>query len=499
MTRRPSQMRLDLVLESIMRSHGIGILFLFLAVGAPSVSIAVEWRGAVDAAQIYTDNLTLAPDGFKEDAWVTRIEPSIGVSIDAERLELDFDYALETLIYADDSDRNGVFSNLSTYGIFNLINDELWLRGSGAIDQVNVDPAKRLTHSNINVTGNRSDSAIWNIGPVWQRPLFSKAELDASFMAGRVSYDKAEAQDVKTLAGQAAIRRATTNPGDVGYELMYEFSKLDYDISGDVEVQSLYLQLGYQVNEAFQLNGLIGIDSDFRDLDDSSLSESRWEVGFSRAIGKNEFTLSVGERFWGSTYFFEWNRQQSDNFHMRVAYNETPSTADIVALNQVPTGDEDTGFDSPDSDLNRPGTARRFIRKRGDAGVDWTYPKTTFYLGLCWEQRDNFEAATDTTPVPDEDSFGATASFSWDLGYKTMFSMSLTSTQREIVVDSPLPGGGITLEDDTLLQGTAGFDYEWGQRTFLFLEARYNDRTGATTGVGNYKEFSAELGLTREF
>jgi len=464
----------------------------------PSVSLAAEWRGSVDAVQIYTDNLTLAPGGFEEDAWVTRIEPSIGVTINAARLELDLDYSLEGLFYANNSDRNGLFSRASTYAVLGLIGDELWLRGSGLIDQVNLNPVSPLTNSNINITGNRSDVAIWSIGPQWQRSLFGRSELDAYFTAGTVNYNEPGAQDAKTLLGQASIRSSSAKPGDIGYELKYEFSQLDYQISGDVEVQSLFLQLAYRVNETFELTGMVGLDSDFANLENSSLTESRWEVGLTRKLGKNDFAFSFGERFWGPTYYFEWNRQQGENAHLRIAYNETPSTANIVALQKVPTGEGD-GFDSPDSGLNRPGSARRFIRKRGDAGIDWSFIYTSFYIGLFWEQRDNIRAATDVASVPDEDAYGVTASISRELGHKTVFSAAVSQTTRELVIDQSQQTGEFMLDTDNLLQGSADINYELGTRTFAFLVVSYNDRKGTTVGLGNYSEFSVQLGLTRDF
>jgi len=472
---------------------------LLLAIGVPSVSMAVEWRGSVDASEVYTDNLQLVSGGLKEDAWVTRVKPSVGATIKAKRLELDLDYGLEGLLYANDSDRNGVFSNLSTYAVLGLIGDELWLRGAALIDQVNVSPSKALTSSNINITGNRSDATTWNVGPQWRRSLFNKSELDAYFTAGRVSYDEPAAQDVKTLVGQATIRSSSTGPGDVGYEIKYEFNKLDYEISGDVKVQSLYLQLSYQINETFRLTGLVGADSDFTDPNDSSLSQSRWETGFSRVLGRNEFAFSFGRRFWGNTYFFEWNRRQGDHAQLRMAYSETPSTTDIVALQKVPSGEQDDAFDLPDSGLDRPGTARRFIRKRGDAGVDMAFHKTSFYVGAFWETRDNITLQTDPFSVPDEDAYGVSASLSRELGHKTVFHMSVSHTTRELIVNDPLSSNGITIDNDTLLQGSAGIDYDLGLHTFVSLGARYNDRKGAETGFGNYREFSAQLGLTREF
>lgn len=476
-----------------------------LTVSLPSIGSAVEWRGSVNVAEIYTDNLTLAsgldstPENKEVDAWVTRVQPSIGVSVDAERVELDLDYSLEGLFYSGDSKRNILRNQLASYGVLRVIGDELWLRGSGLVDQVNVSPENPLTTSNVNATGNRSDVAIWTIGPQWQRPLFGKSELDASFSAGRVNYDEPEAEDSKTLAGRAVIRSRATVPGEFSYELAYDYNKLDYDNSADVEVQSLYGQLGYQVNEAFQLTGLVGLDSDFSKLDDSSLSERRWEAGFTRKIGKNDFTFSFGKRYWGETVFLEWIRRQTENRRFRASYNEAPSAADLLALQGLPVGEVDD-FDSPDSGLDRRGRTRRFIRKRADIGFDWGFHRTSFYVGVYWEQRDNIDTDPTQSQFPDEDSWGASANFSRELGYKTVFTMSVSHSNRELILD-PTMGGGFIIEDDTLLQGSAALSYELGAQTILTFETRYNDRggAGATSESNNFEEFAAELGVSRSF
>lgn len=69
----------------------------------PAVGVAYEFNPAVSVGEIFTNNVTLAPKGQEESAWVTRVSPTINLSNISRHFQFEIDYALEGLFYAGDS------------------------------------------------------------------------------------------------------------------------------------------------------------------------------------------------------------------------------------------------------------------------------------------------------------------------------------------------------------------------------------------------------------
>ena len=224
----------------------------------------------------------------------------------------------------------------------------------------------------------------------------------------------------------------------VSYDATYEYDKLDYDVSGDAVVASAWLQLGYQINESFQVFGVAGLDSDFEQVNDPALTESRWELGFDSTFASDSFRASFGHRFFGTTYNLSWQHEAGD-VTFGASYDESPSTTDLTTLREIPTtppGTEPGTPPPPDPGINRPGNPTRYIRKRADADVSWTMYRSTLTANVFWEDRQDQSIQTTTapdqlTPLNNENSYGANLDFRWELGSRTDASVGAGWNHRK--------------------------------------------------------------------
>jgi hypothetical protein len=477
-------------------------------------AVALEVEPAITLGEIYTSNVNLAPDGQEEDEWITRVVPSIYLGYLGTGLRVDFTYALEALFYASDSERNGVFNQLDLNALLNLIGEDLQLRARGTMTQVNVAPEEPIASSNVNVTGNRTDANSFEIGPEWNTDVFSSSVLDGYAYAGRVTYDDTPrdddltdpvedlVQDIDTLEARISLHSADEAASPITYEAVYEYDNLDYELSGEAEQQAAWLRTGYRFTPEFEVFALGGLDSDFEDLDDSSLSEGRWEVGVDVGSPLARLQAAVGERYWGTTWRALLERVQEESTY-RVSYRESPSTTDRTQLQQIPLatpGDDDVLPPPPDTDIERFGDPTRFLQKRADALASWRLSRSTVTLDAFWDRREDQIVLDPEEPQPttreDETSYGAIASFRLDIGARSRAGVSASWRRREFVdttADVPFT------DVDTVVDGTLSFETDLGALTSLAFSTGLQSRDGAADDDDNYDEYWASAQLTRRF
>lgn len=484
-----------------------------LALGSP-VTGAVEITPSITIGEIYTSNVNLAPSDQEESDWVTRALPGVNMLFTGNRLRAEIDYELEALFYAEDSDRNQVYNHLDADVLGNLVGEDLQLRARSFISQVNVSPELPVSSSNIPVTGNRTDAFLWDIGPEWNKSVLGNSETVGHFRVGHVDYDDTprsdegsatvpptEIQDIDTLDGAVYLRSIEESPRPLRYELAYQYQSVDYETSGDVIQQSTYLRLAYQTAPTWQVFGLVGLDSDFEDLEDDSLNEGRWEAGVAMATEVARFEAALGHRYFGSTWRLN-AEYTDDSVSYRLSYDEVPTTPDLTDYREIPV-DVPGGVtppQPPDSELAGSGSATLYLYKRADASVSRTLYRSRASAGLFWERREDAKAfdqsANLVENLDDEKSWGAYADLGWDVGSRTTLGFNVTWENREYnsTLDASAPG-----YDDDLLYLRVGLDHELGLRTRAAFYTGWNSRSRDGGSSDDYDEYWASVELVRTF
>ncbi|MBM4197421.1 MAG: TIGR03016 family PEP-CTERM system-associated outer membrane protein [Gammaproteobacteria bacterium] len=510
-------------MQTIMRLAAGSLVLLML----PVVSGAIEIESAIRVGEAYTSNVNL--DAEEENEWVTSVIPSVAVEYQGAGLELNLDYSLEALFYAEESDRNEVFHQLSANSLLDVIGDALQLHARAAIRQVNVSPQLSVTSTNLSVTGNRTDSLTWDLGPEWGVEVFGNAIFGGFARFGRVDYDDslrtddsttaatAQIADADRIEGSASIRSSEDPTRQIGYALVYDFEQLAYDATSyEAEQQSAYLRVDYRLSDGFSVFGLGGLDSDFEDFEDSSLEESRWEAGATAAVGRLRLEAAIGHRFFGATQRFALTHE-SESVTLRLSYSTVPNTSDRMSLSQIMLGQP--GEDSeqevpPDTGIEEPGLLTRFVQDRADASVTWRGDRSSVGLAVFWDERTNqlqveFDDETGE-PVEfgerdDESSIGASARFSWNPGTRSRLGAAVSWRSRELVTDSDFTGP--QLDKDQTLTVSASYGYELGELTSLSFRTGFQKRSGAANRqvgesqfvVADYDEIWVGIDLERRF
>lgn len=488
--------------------------FLPALLGLAGISLpamALDILPSVELTEIYTDNVDLQPDGQKEHEWVTRVAPSLRLEHAGPGLVVDVDYTLESLFYAEDSDRNEVYNQLASSAVLDVLGRSLQLVAAAEIEQINLSPERAVASSNVNATGNRGDQRMFSIGPQWRRSVFGSSVLDGHVTAARIDFsaDEAMAQDVDAVYGRVALHSDLDLWRPViSYELAYEYHRFDYEISDEVIVQSSYLELAYNLSDSFALLGLAGLDSDIEDLRSRSMKEGRWEAGFRAATGNSRVRAMMGHRYFGTSYAFEWENTQPDAGY-RLSYEETPVTTELSSLERIgipAVPGEMPAPLPPDGALSRPGAAVRYVLKRGDASIDRRLFRTAVRLALFVEDREDqvMQGAGGTlgTALHNERAYGGSLRLQWEAGARATIAFDGNWIHRRVNdLSDCTQGGGASCDlqrySDKLTNLRLDLNYLLGTRTTLTAGLGWLDRNGSL--LVDYDEFYARVQLAHAF
>jgi uncharacterized protein (PEP-CTERM system associated) len=202
----------------------------------------------------------------------------------------------------------------------------------------------------------------------------------------------------------------------------------------------------------------------------------RWEPS-----GRNRIELRAGQRYYGNTYFAQWDMNGA-RFDANVLYQETPTTLAIEQLNPnrvlVRTG-SNPGFDivALTNDV--------YINKEGTAVLTWGLSRSDLVLTARDVRREYVNTADNDRET------GAGLAWYWRIGPRTQLTSGLYAGRVEFRETDVI---------DKLRQATLGMSRRLGARTLIDLTLRYDQRrSNAVQDVNDYTEQAAVLTFTRVF
>src|SRR6056297_2152589 len=105
---------------AVRRGHALSVAAgVFLAM-SPAGAANWDFTPRVALGQTWTDNVSLAADGFEESEWITEFTPGFLLEVEGQRVDAEVNYDLQSLWYADNSDFNETYHQLDGVGEFVL-------------------------------------------------------------------------------------------------------------------------------------------------------------------------------------------------------------------------------------------------------------------------------------------------------------------------------------------------------------------------------------------
>jgi hypothetical protein len=465
--------------------------WLFAAAAAAATPAgAVDWTFEPEVAVggTYTDNLALAPEGLEESDFVTELRPSFSLEGESQRFEADIDYQFQYVWFAESDDSDQSYHNLEAVTSAQIVPDRLRFDLNGAYGQTLIDPTAPIPVSNVLVSNNLTDFWSADAAPSFRLPIGNRHALWLDYAYGIVRYpdfDLSAGNNVDSVDRQDYGAGVGTNDDEGGFRWLAEARSVDadYEDFDQFKYDIVTAEVGIPLSRQFMIVGRGGAESDvLEDPRGGGLDEDFWEAGFRwEPSGRNRIEARIGERFFGDTYFFQWNMEGA-RLDANVNYQEMPTTLSIEQLNPdrvlVRTGDN-PGFDVVGL------TNDVYINKEGTAELSWGLARSELVLTARDVRREYVNTS-------DEDrESGAALAWYWRLGARTQINAGFYVGRIEF------RGTDVV---DRLKQGSLGIARRLGERTLLDLSLRYDERrSDAVQETNEYTEQAVVLMFTRVF
>jgi uncharacterized protein (PEP-CTERM system associated) len=357
---------------------------------APSISVA----------EIYSDNVTLAPSGAEESDWVTQITPGITVCRNTARLHLQANYSLQALYYLNDSSRNDIYHQLGANGRAEVLPGRFYVDARTSYGQEAINYESAFSDDNALVTDNRTDVLRFSVSPYWIEDLGRVGTLSARYSYQRADYDEGLRD---STSNSANLRLVNPSAADTwSYALAYSTQRVEREDRSDPNYfDDAYVDLGYLVNANLRLLGRAGVETEYEeDGGVDRLGSSYWNVGFRWSDARTSVEARWGQRFFGDSFQLSASRRAS-LLTARLTYSEEPDIEDRFSLlSPEEFGlpgviyDPDTGqfVELPPIVVSQ---NEVFLRKRATASLVYESARSVISGSVYNEQRDYFVTEDD--------------------------------------------------------------------------------------------------------
>jgi len=405
---------------------GISLLLLGSAVSAQGV----DFQGAIRVGVSNTDNIFLVAAPDETDETIFQISPSLSLDYENQRMDAVIRYQFDWYKYAD-LDQTDRFHRYDASLTGELIDETLFLEVGGSRSQSVVDPDGVIPPGNLPISSNLADRDEYFINPRLEKTFGRSVTVTADYRYADVRFDESDLEDTQFVQDNtnesASFKLENYKRGQgLTWAAVYEWQEIEYEFSLPWEYKRAGAELGFWASSTTRLFASGGKESAWDDPIDRSLQDDFWEAGFAYRNGdRMSAEFAAGERSFGSS----WRGNLDFTFQrgeLVFSYADTPTT---IGLDQFNPGNL-LNPEEPDDLLARPGSAERYISKRGQASLSLNFRRTELDFVVFDEERTGRSRA-DGTPLGDESQNGASVSFSWQAGVRTDFVVSGAINNRE--------------------------------------------------------------------
>lgn len=297
---------------------------------------AADWqfKPGIALRETYSDNIRLAPKGAERDDFVTEITPQFTLRKNGAGLQVQADYALQNLIYADDSDASATYHKLNARATAELLEGLFFLDGNASIAQQNTSAFGPRTEDNINATGNRSEVRTLSASPYLRKRFGETATAEARYTRDWMSSDAQaltiDHQDRITFAVNSGPEFRTLSWGG-----NYSRRNVSYDDGRTVRLESATTNFGYRLTPMFSLVATVGYETNNYVTFGEKPEGLIWLAGFKWTPSeRTSLEARMGKRFYGNTYSVNASHRARTGV-FSLGYNEDLTTALSPSVGQT--------------------------------------------------------------------------------------------------------------------------------------------------------------------
>ena len=329
----------------------IHISFLLVVI-LPTLINAGEWRvrPTLTINERYTDNFRLGGglglsggSGSKgNDEFITQINPGIIVNGNARRYQVNVNYLMNNLIYANHSEFNRIRHQLNANGTAELIENRFFIDGRAMLMQQNASLIGSQGLDNANPF-NRRDVSMLNVSPYFRHRFGDFATAELRYTHGEVNTSGGGLRDSSTDNGTVRLNSSTAFR-NLMWGLTHSHTEIRRNQLRTIELERSTALLRYMVTPQFSLVATGGYERNSFISINGQTSSPTWTAGFSWIPNeRTELDFAGGQRIFGDTYLANFShRTRLTNWNL--SYHEDITTFGMQnmlqpgALGAIPSG-----------------------------------------------------------------------------------------------------------------------------------------------------------------
>jgi len=332
--------------------------------------LAAEWtaEAGVAPAITYTDNVCLSHDD-EQGEWIALVTPDVSINGNGRRANLNLTASVEMNSLSDSKieelgcnpagvgNRKQFAPRLNANADAILVEGWLNLDAKASVHQSEITPFAAGGGDSLNRTGNTNTITYYTVSPYVARRFKDAAELllrytwDEQFNSEDAVRDSTEESVLFTLGSNPATTA-------LFWGLQADYSNVKYGGGGaldvrdapDSELASAQLNLGYQFNRYWQINGFYGEEyNDFTSSADE-IDGKMWDVGIRwTPNSRTVVEAGTGDRFFGATPRFSISHEYKHSVFNASYARDLTYARDIRTLGDttIPGSDQTTLSTSP--------------------------------------------------------------------------------------------------------------------------------------------------------
>lgn len=333
--------------HSIARLHTLWLLALLAG-----PCLAGNWHISPNLAldETYTDNVLLAPRASARDDFVTQLTPGFVLRGSGRRLQLDLDYRLQNLYYADHSDLATSHQQMRAGAAAELVEHKVFLNLRSTTRQEVISAQNAVSLDNFANAENISDVTTTELTPAFRYRLGSRARGELRYSLQDVRHDNSSVISSQARVASAALdSRSDTSRWP--WHLAYQHYAIDYDTHTTTTLANALGELRYLATRQLALATRFGHESNTTRNAANSLQQGGqfWNAGIIWRPGqRTSLEGAVGRHYFGKTFsgslrqrwrHFDWHADYLDDVFasQQVQFTNLIDSADASCLGSIAT------------------------------------------------------------------------------------------------------------------------------------------------------------------
>jgi hypothetical protein len=449
-------------------------------------------RGDVGVRMGYSDNISLAPDGFEQEERLGEITAGFEFARTKPRQDTRVAYQAQGVFYGESNDSDEVYNTLNATSELAIALDRLYVDLFALYDQTLVDATNKFSFNKLALTGNRTDVGIFGASPNLRLAIGPSIRGEIRVTGTTIDYDDSELEDNDERVATFTLGNTLASSGGT-WSVAYDHQEFDYELSPTVQFETFDTELGFWLGETVRLFTTQGLESDYALVgrpatgESPGLDEHFWYVGVEwQPSDRNEIVFATGERSFGEAHRLTWS-YRSQRGGITAEYAEEPSSYLSQQLHSV----RRTGELSPIDVLDGPRGNLFYLQKRGGVTFLLERPRSSAALRIFDERRFDIVALLDDVTEETEQYRGTEISLRWEMNSRAMLGLTAQSAIRRSIIN---------VIDDEHRYYTLSFDRDLGRQATLSVNVSH-ERAEPKSDLGEtpYNENQIIVGVRRRF